>query len=219
MSERPVDQLVMTKVTMQPALFAFVAAAAGTAVGFVAAVAVALPIIHNDLATATSQMNQKLTASSRVAAADLTPEELAVICGPQMQAQGQVLGAETVPGAQAGMPAGGAGGGQQPGQGGQGGQGGAGGNVFIKKLIGGAMVKTVSSINNTGPSSENNITNNVETTTNITNTNKIHTDITNDQQAVSGSANVSNNTNAGAATTGDASNANDTSVSVNVSNN
>lgn len=70
----------------------------------------------------------------------------------------------------------------------------------------------------TGPSSNNQVFLNRTNALTVTNNNNIPVNTVNTQTAVSGSANVSGNTFGGSAITGNASNTNNTSVSVNVAN-
>jgi hypothetical protein len=74
------------------------------------------------------------------------------------------------------------------------------------------------SINLTGPNSNNQVRFTDNRTLRVTNTNKVDVDNHNYQDAYSGSATVSGNTIGGSATSGSASNTNNTSTSVNVRN-
>lgn len=73
-------------------------------------------------------------------------------------------------------------------------------------------------INTTGPSSNNQVFLNRTNALTLNNTNNIPVTTVNTQTALSGSANVSGNTFGGSAITGNASNSNNTSVSLNVAN-
>lgn len=181
--------------SVSAALFAIMAGTAGTAVGFIAAFAVAIPMLHQTLATETASLNSKLASS-------VTPTD--VSCA-QVTPAGVVLGTST--GTASVAPS-------QP----SGGQGGMGGNTFIKKLIGGQLATTTGTIADTGPNSSNEIVTKNTSITTVTNDNDISLSTSNDQQASSGVANVSDNTNAGSAATGDAQNVNSTSLSVTVNN-
>jgi hypothetical protein len=74
------------------------------------------------------------------------------------------------------------------------------------------------SIDTTGPNSHNTVTVKSENKFRQTNNNHVSAHVSNDQHAYSGDAKVRNNTNAGDATTGSASNDNSTSLSASVSN-
>ena len=74
------------------------------------------------------------------------------------------------------------------------------------------------SIGTTGPSSNNQVTENTVDTTVVTNSNNLGVSNSNGQGASSGTANVSGNTNGGSATSGSASNSNSSSVTLNVTN-
>lgn len=74
------------------------------------------------------------------------------------------------------------------------------------------------SISNTGPDSYNTIDSSVKSTVKVENENEINVDNSNYQKASTGDATVSHNTTGGDAVTGDATNTNSTSVSINVSN-
>lgn len=73
-------------------------------------------------------------------------------------------------------------------------------------------------INTTGPSSHNYINLNRDSSLRVTNTNTIPVTTVNTQTAVTGSANVSGNTYGGSAVTGNATNTNTQTVSINVAN-
>ncbi len=184
---------------LQMSLFSFVAATVGTVVGFIAAVAVALPMIHQDLAAQTSLLGARLASSVSSAA----PASSCV----QPTTSGVVLGAATVGGGNGGgMPV------QQP----AGGVGG--GNTFIQKLIGGQLATTTATISDTGPNSDNKIITENTSITHVENTNNVSISNSNDQNASSGSAEVERNTNAGDAMSGDAANANTTTLGVTITN-
>lgn len=75
-----------------------------------------------------------------------------------------------------------------------------------------------STISTTGPGSDNSINTTTTTTTDVQNHNDITLQNCNEQQATSGSAKVSYNTVGGSAVSGDATNSNSTSFSLNISN-
>lgn len=74
------------------------------------------------------------------------------------------------------------------------------------------------SINTTGADSNNTISSRSTVRTTVNNTNNVDVQSNNSQTAVSGSANVSKNTSAGSATTGDATNNSTTTVDLNFKN-
>jgi hypothetical protein len=74
------------------------------------------------------------------------------------------------------------------------------------------------SIDTTGPNSHNTVTVRSSNKFRQTNNNRVSAHVSNDQHAYSGDAKVKNNTNAGDATSGTASNDNSTSISASVSN-
>ena len=191
------------------AAIAFAAAITGTVVGFVATLAVAMPMMHQALATEVSGVNARLASS-------LTPDEQACIETGQAGESGAVLGAETAAASPSAASS----------QSSAGGQGGGPGNVtknitkniFINKLIGGQLATTTAVIKNTGPESSNEVITKNISVTKVTNTNDVNVSNTNDQSTVSGSANVSGNTNGGSAVTGTADNTNDTSLALTINN-
>lgn len=191
------------------AAIAFAAAITGTVVGFAATLAVAMPMMHQALASEVSGVNARLASS-------VTPDEQACFETGQAGEPGAVLGAET----NAASPA--AGSSQSP----AGGQGSGPTNVtksmtkniFINKLIGGQLATNTAVIKNTGPESSNEIIAKNSSVTKVTNTNDVNVSNTNNQSAVSGSANVSGNTNGSSAVTGAADNTNDASLALTINN-
>ncbi|MEO7904283.1 MAG: hypothetical protein ABIR91_00650 [Candidatus Saccharimonadales bacterium] len=81
-----------------------------------------------------------------------------------------------------------------------------------------ASSNMASSIDRTGPDSNNVVRSTVDMRTNIDNDNDIRIDNTNRQTATSGDARVSGNTTGGSATTGNASNTNTTSMTFKITN-
>src|SRR5206468_11647369 len=81
---------------------------------------------------------------------------------------------------------------------GVGGMGGGGGSTStVEKNIGNLTVNDNGSISNTGPNCTNKLSFNTTNTTTVSNDNDIHVSNWNTQNATSGDAKVSNNTNAG----------------------
>ena len=85
-------------------------------------------------------------------------------------------------------------------------------------LTTGLAVAQTGSISNTGPDSENEIEFSLDNSANIDNNNDVSASNRNDQDADSGEAEVEGNTTGGNATSGDASNTNSMTSTVNVSN-
>jgi hypothetical protein len=85
-------------------------------------------------------------------------------------------------------------------------------------LTTGLAAAQAGSIDTTGPNSHNTVHVRSTNKFNQTNNNHVKAQVSNDQHAYSGDAKVKNNTNAGDATTGSASNDNSTSLSASVSN-
>jgi hypothetical protein len=103
----------------------------------------------------------------------------------------------------------------------EGGKGGDGPNAptkFVHRLVTGLVATTTATISDTGPNSTNEITTINKNTTTITNHNSVSVTNNSDQDADSGDANVSGNTNAGSAQTGTAQNTNETSTKVEITN-
>lgn len=186
---------------------AFAAAITGTVVGFVATLSVAMPMVHQALATEVSGVNARLASS-------VTPDEQGCFETGAQGESGVVLGAETAtagPGSSSSN--------QQPPAGGQGsGPSSVTKNIFIKKLVGGQLATNTAVIKNTGPESSNEVITKNVSVTKVTNTNDVHISSTNNQNAVSGSANVSDNTNGGSSVSGTAENTNDTSLALTINN-
>lgn len=183
------------------AAVAFVTAITGTAVGFVAAFSIAMPMMRQALNSEVSGVNARLASS-------ISPDETGCFEGAP---SGEVLGAEAVS----------AGPSQQVSNN----QSNSPSTVinevnktFIKKLVGGQLVNNAAVIKNTGPNSSNEVITKNVAVTKVTNTNDVKVTSTNNQYATSGSANVSDNTNSGSATTGSADNSNDTSLALTINN-
>lgn len=186
-------------------------ALSGVAVGALAALAVAVPTMQHGFAAQTQQLRDRLAL-----AAGYTPEVAAPAeCIQSESAPGQVLGASvemppvTAPGAASA---------EATAQAQAAAQAASNNNKeFVKKLVVGELAKA--SIKETGPYSSNVITNTVESKVNITNNNNVQISTRNDQSANSGNATVTDNTRAGAATSGDATNSASSSSTLNITNN
>lgn len=189
-------------------LWAFLAAFAGIAAAVPLTVAVMMPMVRQDVASAVSTASKRSVAMAPAsdtlscAQPSVTP---AVVSTPT---SGHVLGASTV----ATPPAGGQGGGMLPGGGGT-----VTNNTYVHKLVSGVLTARAG-ISNTGPDSSNVIATTQTATTTTSNTNDITVSNTNMQQSSTGDASVDQNTTGGAATSGDASNTNATDFSLSVSN-
>lgn len=181
----------------------FVAAVAGVAAGVVASLAVVMPMVRAEFAAQSKLLDTKsvaVTPVGDVQACVGTPS--AAVVAPQ------VLGASVS------LPSGGQGGGTVvPPSSSSGGS-----QTFVTNLVKGTLQKNAATIENTGPNSENKVIESNQSTTTVTNTNDIAVTNTNKQAAVSGSASVTENTTGGSATSGDASNANNTSLKINIAN-
>lgn len=178
---------------LRTGLFAGAAAFVGMAVGFVAALAVVLPAIHTEFAAQTKQLSDRLVALTPA------PAALSSACAqsaPLAPSAGHVLGAAATavpavaPAAAPTAPA--------P----------APGNTFVTKLVGGTFAHTAASIADTGPSSTNTITTTNSTDTTITNTTSVAAVSTAVQNAQSGDVHSTQNTTAGTAASGPATNTN-----------
>lgn len=181
------------------AVIAFAAATTGTVVGFAATLSVAMPMMRQTLAAEVSGINARMASS-------VTPAEAACFEGASSGAVlGMATGPSTAPSNQT-----------------SGGQGTSPvtitKNIFIKKLIGGQFAHTAASITNTGPGSTNDVITTNTSETNVMNTNDVGVSTSNEQNAVSGPANVSGNTNGGSATSGAAANTSDTSLALTINN-
>jgi len=189
------------------AAVAFVTAITGTAIGFVTAFSIAMPMMRQALASEVSGANARLASS-------ISPDGEECI---EVAPSGEVLGAETASAAPIE---------QVPGS--QNNQSNVSNNTanninkinktFINKLVGGQFVNNTAVIKNTGPNSSNEIVTKNIAVTKVTNTNDIKVSSTNNQYATSGSANVSDNTNGGSASTGSSDNSNDTSLALTINN-
>lgn len=89
---------------------------------------------------------------------------------------------------------------------------------MVTKIIGGLVANTTVNMHDTGPGSHNSVTTVNKNEVNITNNNDVSVTNHNDQDADSGDADVKYNTNAGSASTGDASNWNETETSIVIKN-
>lgn len=177
----------------------FVAAVAGVAAGVVASLAVVMPMVRAEFSAQNRLLDQK-----SVAVAPVDDLQACVSGGA-----GAGIAAPRVLGASASLPSGGQGSAVVPPSGSQ---------TFVTKLVQGTFQKNTAAIENTGPNSENKVIESNVSTTTVTNTNDIAVTNTNKQEAASGSASVTGNTTGGSAVTGDASNANDTNLKINITN-
>lgn len=195
----------MSRHTLLPvAAVAFVTAITGTAVGFVAAFSIAMPMMRQALSSEISGVNARLASS-------ISPDGQACF---GTASSGEVLGAETA----SVMP-----GQQTPGS--EGNETNVPSNVvnnvkntFIKKLVGGQFVDEAAVIKNTGPNSSNEVITKNIAVTKVTNRNDVNVVSTNDQSASTGSATVSGNTNGGSASTGSSDNSNSNSLALTINN-
>ena len=179
-------------------LFAFMAAFAGVIVAVPLTIALMMPMVHQQLASALSQGNKTVQLKNADSLTSCTPP--AGGSGGAGNSNGAVLGAST----------------SNPGGGNGGGQGG-GGTTFVKKLVNGVFTST-GTISNTGQDSHNSVTTTDTAIMTITNDNDLSVNNTNHQDASSGDASSNKNTNGGAATSGDSTNTNNTNVNYSVSN-
>ena len=174
-------------------LFTFFATLSGVVVGVVASLAMMGPMVQSEVASATRALNARPVSSTS-----------------ECVSSNDVGGASSTAKVPAPAPeTGGSNGGNN---------GGGGDKNVIVKIIGGQSNKTVASMNNTGPDSTNIIKTINKNTTTITNNNDVYVSNNNEQNATSGSANVSGNTNGGSANSGKADNTNATSTDINISN-
>ncbi|MCA9325577.1 hypothetical protein KDA23_05975 [Candidatus Saccharibacteria bacterium] len=171
-------------------LYTFVATLSGVVVGVVASLAMVGPMVRSEIAAATRDLQARPVSS------------LSECYSPN-----DVGGASSTakPKAPAPMPSGGSGGG-----------GSSSSNEVVEKIV--YSNTTVASMHNTGPGSTNQITTVNRNSTEITNNNNVSVINENNQQASSSSATVSGNTNGGNADSGDASNKNETSTGISISN-
>lgn|GEM_PF-3070491 len=194
-------------------LFTFLAAFAGVVAAVPLTVAVMMPVMHQELASAVSQANKHVVS--------VTPADDLLSCSQPATSgsgvgglgggagSGQVLGSSTVS-----SPAGG--------QGGQGGQGGGGSQTFITKMIGGGLTSNASIGGTIGAGANVSINTNQTETNTVKNDTDIHVSSYNDQDVSSGDATSKYNTSSGGGTTtstGDATANNSMNVDFNVKNN
>lgn len=184
-------------------LFAFLAAFAGILAAVPLTIALMMPMVQKQLASEVAGLNTNRTATMTAADDTLgctqpSPVTASAALTTPTAAGGQVLGASTSSN------------GPQPGSNST-------TTVYVKKLIGGNLTST-GTITNTGPGSNNAVTTNQTETTTVTNNNNLSVTNTNDQHAYSGDAVTAANTTGGSATSGAATNTNDTSFNFAVSN-
>lgn len=92
------------------------------------------------------------------------------------------------------------------------------GTTLVMALCGLTGLASASSIDTTGPDSRNSISTSIREKCTVTNNNDVDVDNENDQSASTGDAKVKDNTFAGDAATGDAANANETALGLNIEN-
>lgn len=195
------------------------AALSGVAVGALAAFAVTVPTMQHSFALQTRDLRNKLALTAGYSEESQAPETAVLPAECVQPGMGAVLGVSTVAPSEVAAPGMGA---VLPSESNQivspsENQQQQENKQFVKKLMAGTLVKAV--ISNTGPYSSNTINTNVENKVNITNKNDIEVNNQVDQWSRSGSANVSNNTNAGSATSGSADNSSSNSFTISVNNN
>ena len=191
---------------------------AGVAFGALAALAVTVPAMQHSFALQTKDLQNKLALTAGYTEESQSPETAVLPAECVQPGMGAVLGASTVapsevptPGMGAAVPSESNQSSSSPSENQQ-----QQNQPFVKKLVAGTLTKAI--ISNTGPYSSNTINTTVENKVNISNTNDIQVNNQTDQWAQSGSANVSDNTNAGSATTGAANNSSSSSFTISVNN-
>jgi len=171
-------------------LFTFFATLSGVMVGVLASLAMVGPMVRSEVASATRTLQARPVSSVTEC---VSPND-----------EGGASNTAKVKTAATTKPGGGSGG------------GGGGSTEVIKKIINSNT--TVAGMSNTGPGSENSITTINRNTTTIENNNNVSVENSNSQSATSGDARVSGNTNAGSAASGKATNTNQTSTDISISN-
>lgn len=185
-------------------LSSFVAGFAGAAFGIALMLAVALPMMRNQLDSAVASLNQRAVA--------MTPTDSLTCPVPAGTSGNQSAGTAAVQttGATTPMVAGGMGGGPTI-------PSAPSGNV-ITKLIGVYTTTNTGTISNTGAKSTNTISATTTNTTTVDNTNNVNITNNNSQTATSGNVTSTQNTTAGSTTSGTASNSSNTSYDVRIDN-
>lgn len=196
---------------------------AGVVLGILLSVALMRPMAHSQVAAVTKNLdsqNQSQQALAMKPANFASPPYLACAA----QTSGRTSGAQTAAASSPSKPtkpnkpqvAPPHNNNSNPGRGGD--HGGGGKTVVIKKIIGGLRTKTIASNKNTGYGSTNTITTTNENRLEISNDNDISITNNNPQTATSGKVVSNQNTTAGQATSGTASNSSKTSFNISVSN-
>lgn len=205
-SQKPKSKTSKAMFTIPPVprtgLFAFLAAFAGIVAAVPLTVAVMMPMVRQDVASAVSSANKGIVALAPAADTLSCTQPAAVATSSPA---GHVLGANTV----AAPPAGN--------QGGSGGGGNGSTTTYVHKLVSGILTSS-GTIGNTGPNSNNVVTTTQTATTTVTNNNNLTFTNTNSQNSSTGNASANSNTSAGTTSTGDASNTNSSSFDIKVSN-
>jgi hypothetical protein len=181
----------MTKI-QNSNLFTFFATLSGVVVGVVASLAMMGPMVRTQVAAATRGLDARPVSS--------------LSCATSGGGSGAAANSSAVK--TSGHT-------NKPQSGGSGGGMGGGG---VTKIIGGFSANTHVSMKNTGPGSHNSVTTVNKNSVYIENNNNVSVSNSNDQEAVSGAATVSGNTNGGSAHSGQASNENKTSTGISIEN-
>ncbi|HVS58579.1 MAG TPA: hypothetical protein VHD60_02440 [Candidatus Saccharimonadales bacterium] len=187
---------------------ALFAALAGAAMMVPVTAGVVSSSVHTELSGQLASLNSRLVQmqNASIDTSTLTPADIATVCGTPQAPSGHVLGASVQT---ASVPTGGGRGSGIPSS--------PSSTTFIKKIVTGSLVATATN-SNTGPDSTNTIDISNKTTVTTTNDNDITLISHNDQHASSGDAQSSQNTTGGSATTGDATNTNDSNVNLSIKN-
>lgn len=181
-------------------IFAFMAAFAGVTVAAPLTLAAVMPMVRSEVAAQTASLASRAV---QMQPASSTLDICAVPAQPAAVGGGQVLGASTTAQTQPTVPGGGTITPTTP--------------IFVKHLVNGVLTSNAT-ISNTGPDSTNTVKVTNTATTTIKNDNNIKVNTQNFQEASTGDAKVKENTTAGAAITGDATNTNDNQFSISVNN-
>jgi|GEM_PF-7111680 len=209
-TQTPAHQHTQNALVRKNPIATFLAGFAGIALGIPLALAVLLPMVHQQLQTDVAALSHKvvaITPASDTLAADNA-------CALPSTSGNSVVTPAHAAVQTTSVPAGGRGGGMPSGN-----NGNSGGTHFVTKLVSGVWAHNTGTNSNTGAGSTNTVNATNTNTTTVHNTTTITAINDNPQVANSGAVTASQNTGTGTTSSGTAENTSDTSFIFKVDNN